>query len=379
MGRKRADTPEWLPKGIIVRHGWYVYREYLGRESGKTHFSPETRILPTNCTPAQFFIAFDAITKIKTVRTLRWLLEKYNQSQKFKRRALSTQQHYLAYFEKLCSTPIKTATGKRLLLGDIPIDQLTKPKLQRYVDNDPSPVAVNRRMQYLSSAWSWAENRYENMPPNPCIGLELREETPRSRYIEDWEYAVAYLCAASMRNPIYAPAMELAYLCRARRGEVFSYTDKDIFEDGLYLKRSKGSIPEITKWSPRLLAALEFCRAIYPDAPTPIKGRFLLHTSKGLKYTKNALDSAWQRVVEKAKTTGAILPPKLAGEARAQGARVDDDNRTYLLANDPEPFTFHDIKPKGKTDHDDEAAGGHKSRKMDAVYQRKPVTRDATR
>lgn len=84
---------------------------------------------------------------------------------------------------------------------------------------------------------------------------------------------------------------------RARRGEVFNYTELNIRREGLYLKRGKGSKNEITLFSERLHNAIDACRLIYPDAPP--KG-YLIHDRNGNPYTRNALDSVWQRVIDKA-------------------------------------------------------------------------------
>lgn len=374
MPRERSKAPEWLPKGVIVRRGWYKFRPYLGRENGITVYGPEVPILKTTCTKAQFFAAFDALTNKENTRTLRWMLDHYHKSNTFKKLALTTRGHYDDYRRLLCAEPIHSPANPNLTLGDIPVEKLSKPKLQRYIDNATAPVAVNRRIQYLSGAWSWAERSYEQFPPNPCLGLKLNDETPKDRYVEDWEYAAAWLCACSMRNPMFAPAMELSYLCRARRGEVFQYKTTDFREDGLYLKRTKGSNAEITGWSRRLEDALAHCRAIYPDAPTPIRGAYILHDKRGLPYTKNALDSAWQRVMDKATTIGAELPEDLLEAARAAGARTQG-NRAWLT----DRFTFHDIKHKGCTDHESENAGQHKTKKAAAIYQQKPQIIKATR
>lgn len=45
--------------------------------------------------------------------------------------------------------------------------------------------------------------------------------------------------------------------------------------------------------------------------------------------------------------------------------------RQALTERLKERFTFHDIKAKGVTDHDKKASG-HKTKKMQAVYDRKP-------
>ena len=43
-----------------------------------------------------------------------------------------------------------------------------------------------------------------------------------------------------------------------------------------------------------------------------------------------------------------------------------------------ERFTYHDVKAKGVSDHA-KKAGGHKSKKMAAVYDRKPDVMEPTR
>lgn len=113
-----------------------------------------------------------------------------------------------------------------------------------------------------------------------------------------------------------------------------------------------------TGLSPRLQAAIDAAKAIYPSAPAPIDGAFLLHDAKGLKVQKNRFDSAWQRVMEKAVTVG-----------------IEIDGQQLKLE---EAFTFHDLKAKGTTDHTEQWAG-HKSEKARMVYIRKLREIDATR
>lgn len=187
--------------------------------------------------------------------------------------------------------------------------------------------------------------------PNPCIGVDLNKERPRDKYVTPEEYLIVYQAALSMRNPMFAYALEIAYLCRARRGEVFSMTFDNVLENGLLLNRGKGSRSDVILWSNRLRSAVEGCKNIYPNAPTPIMGGFLLHNSNGKQYAESALNSAWQRVMVKAKEKFGL--------------------RTH--------FTFHDIKAAGCTDAEFENAGSHKTKKMEAIYDRLPGTKEATK
>ena len=135
---------------------------------------------------------------------------------------------------------------------------------------------------------------------------------------------------------IFAPAMEIAYLCRARRGEIFNLTKSDEKEEGLFIARTKGSIPEITLWNNRLRAAVELAKSHNKKVISP----YLTHRKDGRAYTENALDSAWQRVIKKALDNGL-----------------------------KDKFHFHDLKAMGISYHETHH-GGHKSEKAKAVYLR---------
>lgn len=370
----KSKKPEWLPKNIIIRRGWYKIRPYLGRENGKSIYGPEVAIVPVESTPQQFFKVYEKLTKVKSARTVQWLFDHFLSSEYIKQKTLKKQNDYIVMANNFCNTQIKSKSGVDFTLGQMPIEKLTKPKIQYLIDHDTYKIGINRKIQFFKSAWNWAETRFENMPPNPSVGVRLNKEKSRDRYIEDWEYWLVYMVANSMRSNYFAPAMELSYLCRARRNEVFSLTRNNLKEQGIFIERAKGSDNEITAYSTRLNAAIASCHNMNPRAPVLIAGSTLLHDKKGLRYTKNALDSQWQRIMKKAKTEGVEMPEDWANEAKKQGAKATG-NRVYLSNH----FTYHDIKAKGITDHAEENAGGHRTAKAAAIYQRKPKIVDATR
>lgn len=141
--------------------------------------------------------------------------------------------------------------------------------------------------------------------------------------------------------------MELAYLCRARRGEITALRRSDETEEGLRLVRSKGSEGEITAWSTRLRAAVDAAKAWNPSAPSPIGGGYLLHDKAGQPIKKNAFDSAWRRLMDKVTAAGV------------------------------DPFTYHDLKAAGVTRHKTNF-GGHRSPKMRKTYVRELQVIEAT-
>lgn len=336
-----------LPPGVYRDRSRYAYKPYLGKENGKTKWGKPVRLASLDAPLSEVWKAYELITGERT-DTLKWMLEKYHKSNAFADCAPATQAHYEKYFRII--TDKETKSGKPF--GDFELSLITRKVIQRYLDNATAKIAANRQIQYLKAAWNWGINRLDGVPePNPCIGVALNKERARDRYVTPEEYMMVYQAALSMRNPMFAYALEIAYLCRARRGEVFSLRYDDVSEIGLMLNRGKGSKSDIILWSPRLRAAVEGCKAVYPDAPTPIGGGLLLHNANGRKYAETALNSGWQRVMKKAKDEFGLTSH----------------------------FTFHDIKAAGCTDAQFENAGSHKTKKMAAIYDRLPGKKEATK
>lgn len=244
--------------------------------------------------------------------------------------------------------------------GDLPLKSINRLMIRRYLDIAEQKVGANRRIQYLKAAWNWASQRYPQVPQsNPCEGVTLNKENSRTRYVEDWEYdLVQDIILQKTRSHYMAVMMEFAYLCRLRNAEVRNLRHSDISNGYLRIERGKGSLGELTRISPRLQAAINAAKAMYPDAPVPVKGAYLLHDKKGLKISKNRFDSAWQRMMIIATTEGLVI----------EGASVKLN----------EKYVFHDLKAKGVTDHTEQWAG-HKSEKARSIYIRKLRQIDATR
>ena len=71
--------------------------------------------------------------------------------------------------------------------GSVRLDQVDKRSIRSYLDTYPSPVAANRHIAVLKSAWNWVLERHE-VPDNPCLGVKINREKPRERYVTDDEY-----------------------------------------------------------------------------------------------------------------------------------------------------------------------------------------------
>jgi len=344
VGRKRRRINEQLPKYVYRKRDGYIYRPYLGSVDGKPKFGKDVYLCGKDASTAKIWSAWEQATGQKT-NTLRWMLRAYHDSQQFRALSPRTQTDYRGYKTRILERELQGGAK----FGDAPfsdIDMFTiRQYLDTYRDNNGrlAPIAANRHIQYLKAAWTWAVQRCAEVPPNPCTGVKLNPETPRSRLVTPQEYDTALALATG-----YLPIMmELAYLCRARRGEILALRRSDELEAGLRLVRAKGSEGEITAWTPRLRAAVDAAKAFNPDAPSPISGAYLIHDRHGQPIKKNAFDSAWRRLM-----------------TRVEGEGI-------------ERFTFHDLKAAGISRHRDNF-GGHRSEKMRRTYVRELQVIEAT-
>jgi len=342
MGAKRSHSKNKWPKNVYESKGRIVWKEYLGKVDGRYLRAKEIVLCKAPATDAQIWENYLRVTDQAT-DTLSWLLSVYHDSTQFQGLVPRTQIDYQAYRLKLLSYPVV----RRRKFGDMPYAKIKRTTIRGYLDNyrkangDHAPVAANRHIQYLKSAFNWARERYDAVRDNPCEKVKLNKEEPRTRYVTDDEYTVAIRYAMEGGSPYIAAFMELAVLCRARRKEIAGLTHKHIGREGISLTRNKGSEGEITTWTKRLEGAVSFARALHSSAPAPIAGAYLIHNKRGQPINESGFKSAWRRLMDK---------------VEAQGG---------------EHFTFHDLKAKGYSDMKGEQFAGHKSPLMHKVYNRK--------
>lgn len=179
----------------------------------------------------------------------------------------------------------------------------------------------------------------------------LRRFNPeaRTRYVTDEEYQSRIELARGRGRHDIVAAMELAYLCRMRMGEIVQMRADQVGADGLLVKRTKGSKTQRVEWSVRLQDAVRLAQDATRRAMT---AHLLVSSSSGLPLTLRALQGAWNQ---------------LRKVAQDRGDAVD--------------WTFHDIKAKGVSDFDGDKhlASGHKTQRMTAVYNRVPDKVGSTR
>lgn len=354
MTKRKNPADNWLPSRVYRGKSAYEWHPKKGGAIRLTTTTGETirarlRGEETTELKAEVWAAYKR-ARFEPSYLVKDLVREYHNSPQFSRLAAgkgSTQENYQHY-------------SKRVLrvFGHMAPDDVRPAHIRAFMDKlgEAQPVSANRHHSYMSTLFGWGLER-DKCSTNPAKSVRKFPETPRDRYIEDWEMAL-YLQVAressstgqkgSHGYPWLAPAAEIAYLCRMRSVEVRALTESEILDEGVFVGRAKGSENEITQWSARLRAAVNEIRAVYPNAPVSLK-RPLFHTRKGAPLTASAFKSAHKRIMD---------------ECIRRGMK--------------ERFSFHDFKAKGITDHT-ENYGGHRDRKMQAVYNRKPKPRAPTR
>ena len=107
------------------------------------------------------------------------LIRGYLASVRYSELAVRTKIDYARYAKKL-----------DLVFGKMNRHRIKPHHIRQYMDKRKEGgviVQANREKSFLSTVFSWA---YENgkVKMNPVKGVRKFKETPRPRYIEDWEY-----------------------------------------------------------------------------------------------------------------------------------------------------------------------------------------------
>jgi len=325
MPRKTASSPvlSKLPPNVAVTGRWYCYRPWQGRANGKRQWGQRIRLCHRDAPLSIVWRRYEEVTQ-GNVRTLQWLFDQFFASRDFAELKPKTQVDYRNYVQTLCDVPLRDGT----VFGSTRIAVITPLIIQQHLDNYPHPVSANRQVSVLKRAWNWASCRFDDIGENPAIKTRLNRERPRLRYVSDEELHRALHLAP----PWLSATMELAYLCRGRRHEILSLLrSENLREDGVWLRRGKGSRDEITLYTPRLRHVVEMALDLEGESD------HLIRTPRG-KINVPQFNSAWRR-----------LMAKVGGE----------------------PWTLHDLKAKALSDMRVPDAG-HRSPAMLDVYIRKP-------
>ncbi|CAN8142651.1 Tyr recombinase domain-containing protein [uncultured Thiomicrorhabdus sp.] len=350
-----CDRP---PKYCYFRHGRWVYVHYqTGKKMKEIPLRSGRKLLREDATCAEVHSLVEAM-KDSPSDTIQFLLDRYLKSDYAKKLSENTLKGYGYYYQTLVNMPMKNGRT----FGEMPFELVTPGIITRYLDKRISQgvsTVANREIELLSAAFNWSIAR-DYAKKNPCNGVRHLKEIPKKKYITDEEYVA--LLHASKGKPLYFAA-EITYLCRARGVEAWNLTLSHIDDSkGVFIERTKGSLPEWTVWTDRLRKVIDGALSLRKQTIKDLKasGRSipktdnLLITRWGKPYSKSARDSAWQSAYKKLVSTGVAS------------------------MNKEERFSFHDIKAKGVSDHALHESG-HKTESAKARYMRKTKEVEATK
>ena len=330
MGRSKRK----YPKNVYVYRGQLVYWPYLGCFNGKPKRGKRIPLGEPDMPEWAIFKALSEIQEAKE-KTLEWLLSGYMESPAFKKLGCETKnQRKNIYYSRIVNS-VSKRTGNRL--GDITLDMVTPSMLIRFFDTIEGNPTRNKIKSFISAAWKWGILEDDTVPRlNPTKDVPKFEEVSRDFYVTD----ELYRKVRRTFPPFYRAAMEIAYQCRAREIEIFSITEDDLLTEGIYIKRTKGSIPEITLWNRRLRAAVKMIRKVCSNP----NSKYLFHEKDGSKINPRSFSRRFKDCMARRVNSGKIAPD--------------------------ERFPFHDMKAKGVSDHEGNYSG-HKTEKGKKIYIRK--------
>lgn len=299
--------------------------------------------------------------------------------------AAATQRDY-----RICQAYVATRP-----LGGKLVDRLEVFHIQRVIDliatgepesapgaDDaipPFPSKANHVLRFLRRAFGWGIQR-GLCKQNPAKGVEAAEERGQALVPASTVFPVV-LAFARERGarvphtrgslpPYLAPAMELAYLLRLRGIEVTTLTEANALPEGIRSNRRKGSLDNITVWTPRLRAAWADALALRARIlarpknarrPVPLRpeDRPVFLSEDGVPLRKGAFDQAWQAMIKAAIADGVITPDQrftmhglkhrgVSDTAGTRAERKDASGHRTDAAFDVYDHTLQVVRPAGE-------------------------------
>lgn len=315
MGRQRK-TDKHLPKRMYLKSGSYYFVDY----QNKWHNLGRVYIKAM----AEYGQLTDPDKPCKTISELldRYLLEVSPLKAEATYRANISASKYI-----------------RAALGHIHINQLTPKLIYQYIDaRKKTPVSANRELALLSHMYKYAIF-WSYTEVNPCIKLMRYKETPRKRYIEDWEY----LAFRKFAGPLVAAYMDFKLLTGQRKCDILRIKLSHIQDDGIHIHISKSKKAILIEWSNLLREAVRNIRQL----ARPVTGMYLFTTRKGQPYSDSGFSSIWQRKMRKAIKDGIINERFRDHDIRAKtGSDTDLQHASELLAHADKKITERHYRRK---------------------------------
>lgn len=322
MTRQRKNAADnWMPPRVYLKGPSYFFHP---RHGGSI------RLCSADKKSSDVWALYEKlINEESTTYTVAKLIEEFFCSADYKDLSAATRNDYR-----------KNSRNVLLIFGKMLADKVEPRHVRAYMDKRglSSRVQANREKAFFSRTYKWAYERGK-VHRNPCKGIKQFTERARTKYITDPEYNVVY----QMASPVIKVAMELSYLCAARKADVISMRWDQILDDGIFIQQGKTGVRQIKLWSPRLIKAIRAAELLHDNRYRP----YVVVKPDGYPYSSSGFDSAWQELMKKAREESGW----------------------------PLDFTFHDIKAKAISDvegtsKDKQTVSGHKTEAQVSTYDR---------
>lgn len=322
MARPRKPENAWMPPHVELRDGWYRWKK---RGEGAKN------LCRADAARSEVWRAYEQHVQDITCVTVGKVIDLYCESVQYRKLKPSTQLDYFHYAKKV-----------REVFGQMDVDTVQSAHVQLFMDarGDKHPTAANHEKSFLSIVYNWGKARGFIKAENPCLPVKNIKVKPGGRVVEEWEYWAFY---DFVPNPVKA-AMEIAYLCAARRQDVLALTRREIKDDGLLIVQQKTGKAQIKLWTDRLKAAVDL--GLQTKTGGKRTSMHIIRNRSGQGYTVSGFTATWKKLQQKALDDGIIK----------------------------QKFRFHDLKITSVSDYegDKQQFSGHKTRSMMERYNRRP-------
>ncbi|EOK0212601.1 tyrosine-type recombinase/integrase [Escherichia coli] len=279
---------------------------------------------------AQVWVKYEEILNDAIdVMTFSKLWNKFLNSTYYLELGQRTQKDYLQHQKKLLAA-----------FGKMKADNIKPAHVRLYMDKRglKSKTQANHEKASMSRVFRWGYER-GYVKGNPCQGVSKFSLKPRDYYFMDEEYIAIYQEA----SPVLQCAMEIAYLCATRIGDIRKLTWDQVMSKGLFIQQGKTGKKQIKQYSERLTFALEQAKSLGGQ-------HFVVCNKYGGQYSYTGFNDIWRK-------------------ARAAAS----EKLGYPITG-----TFHDLKAKGISDYDGSSKekqlfSGHKTEAQVLTYDRKPA------
>jgi len=304
MPRKRKSNRD-LPERVYKKHGAYYF------------VTPESKWIRLGKTKGEMYQTLATLEIRPSGGYTATSLWKDFEEDQLPKLSPATQDGYRKSVENLLN-----------VFGDMQLDQIASKDIARYLlmRGKKAKGSANKEIGLFSSMFTYAV-ALGNAERNPCLRVKRHKESPRTRYVEDWELAeFLKVCP-----PLLVAYLELKYLIGVRKTDMLKLSLANIKERGLYVRpnKTKNSTGETREfiWTDDLRAAVEMAKKL----PRPEHQMLLFCTERGTSFLTERLKSPTFDLIWRKTMTVALKETELS-----------------------ERFQERDIRAKTATDADDE-------------------------